>query len=88
MKLKNYELQVANGERQKAFLTQSHKEHKEMISELKVGDEIATSGGIYGKVLKVGKSYIKLKISENVDIKIQKTSIGKILPKNSLESIK
>ena len=64
------------------------KEHKEMISELKVGDEIATSGGIYGKVLKVGESYIKLKISENVDIKIQKTSIGKILPKNSLESIK
>jgi len=39
MKLKNYELQVANGERQKAFLTQSHKEHKEMIHLRKAGNQ-------------------------------------------------
>jgi len=63
------------------------KEHKEMISELKVGDEISTSGGIYGKVLKVGESYIQLRISETVEIKLQKNAVSKILPKNSLESI-
>jgi len=63
------------------------KEHKEMISELKVGDEISTSGGIYGKVLKVGESYIQLRISETVVIKLQKNAVSKILPKNSLESI-
>ena len=38
------------------------KEHKQMITELKVGDEVATSGGILGKVLKVGESFIQLKI--------------------------
>mgnify|MGYP002029594424 FL=1 len=64
------------------------KEHKQMITELKVGDEIATSGGILGKVLKVGESFIQLKISDNVEIKLQKTSVNKILPKNSLGSIK
>tara|TARA_B100001175_G_scaffold297897_1_gene288037 strand:+ start:109 stop:435 length:327 start_codon:yes stop_codon:yes gene_type:complete len=63
------------------------KEHKEMISELKVGDEISTSGGIYGKVLKVGESYIQLRISDTVEIKLQKNAVSKILPKNSLESI-
>ena len=64
------------------------KEHKQMITELKVGDEISTAGGLLGKIIKVGESYIQLKISDNVDIKLQKSSVNKILPKNSLESIK
>ena len=64
------------------------KEHKQMLTELKVGDEISTAGGLLGKIIKVGESYIQLKISDNVDIKLQKSSINKILPKNSLESIK
>ena len=64
------------------------KEHKQMLTELKVGDEISTAGGLLGKIIKVGESYIQLKISDNVDIKLQKSSVNKILPKNSLESIK
>ena len=64
------------------------KEHKQMLTELKVGDEISTAGGLLGKIIKVGVSYIQLKISDNVDIKLQKSSVNKILPKNSLESIK
>tara|TARA_B100001769_G_C21632859_1_gene353762 strand:+ start:172 stop:495 length:324 start_codon:yes stop_codon:yes gene_type:complete len=64
------------------------KEHKQMLTELKVGDEISTAGGMLGKIIKVGESYIQLKISDNVEIKLQKSSVNKILPKNSLESIK
>ena len=64
------------------------KEHKQMLTELKVGDEISTAGGLLGKIIKVSESYIQLKISDNVDIKLQKSSVNKILPKNSLESIK
>ena len=64
------------------------KEHKQMLTELKVGDEVSTAGGLLGKIIKVGESYIQLKISDNVDIKLQKSSVNKILPKNSLESIK
>ena len=64
------------------------KEHKQMLTELKVGDEISTAGGLLGKIIKVGESYIQVKISDNVDIKLQKSSVNKILPKNSLESIK
>ena len=64
------------------------KEHKQMLTELKVGDEISTAGCLLGKIIKVGESYIQLKISDNVDIKLQKSSVNKILPKNSLESIK
>ena len=64
------------------------KEHKQMITELKVGDEISTAGGVLGKIMKVGESYVQLKISDAVEIKLQKSSVNKILPKNSLESIK
>ena len=64
------------------------KEHKQMLTELKVGDEISTAGGLLGKIIKVGEAYIQLKISDNVDIKLQKSSVNKIHPKNSLESIK
>jgi preprotein translocase subunit YajC len=64
------------------------KEHKQMLTELKVGDEISTAGGLLGKIIKVGESYIQLRISDSVDIKLQKSSVNKILPKNSLESIK
>ena len=64
------------------------KEHKLMLEELKVGDEVSTIGGILGIILKIGESYIQLKISNDVVIKLQKSSVNKILPKNSLESIK
>ena len=64
------------------------KEHKQMVEDLKVGDEVSTIGGLLGVVLKIGESYIQLKISSDVVIKLQKSSVSKILPKNSLESIK
>ena len=64
------------------------KEHKKMLTQIKVGDEIATAGGILGKIIKVGESYVQIKISDNVEIKLQKSSISKILPKNSIGSIK
>tara|TARA_B100000029_G_scaffold455729_1_gene483199 strand:- start:406 stop:726 length:321 start_codon:yes stop_codon:yes gene_type:complete len=64
------------------------KEHKLMIDDLKVGDEISTSGGIYGKITKISETYIILKISSDVVITLEKNSVGKILPKKSLEHIK
>ena len=59
-----------------------------MLTQIKVGDEIATAGGILGKIIKDGESYVQIKISDNVEIKLQKSSISKILPKNSIGSIK
>ena len=64
------------------------KEHKKMVAALKVGDEIATSGGIYGKITKLTDSYAMLKISNNTEIKLQRNSINQILPKNTLDNIK
>ena len=64
------------------------KEHKKMVASLKVGDEIATSGGIYGKISKLTDTYAMLKIANNTEIKLQRNSINQILPKNTLDHLK
>ena len=52
------------------------KDHKLMVSALKRGDEIVTSGGIVGKIEKVyDDDKLDLVISENVTIKVIKSTI-------------
>ena len=47
------------------------KQHKEMLSNLKRGDKIITSGGIIGSINKVADNReLTIEISENVEIKI------------------
>ena len=56
------------------------KEHKAMVSALKRGDEVVTSGGIVGKVEKVYEDdKIDLAISENVSVKVVKSTVQSLL---------
>lgn len=61
------------------------KDHKKLLSSLSKGDEVVTSGGMLGKILKVGDNSIKVEIAEGVAIKVQKDSISSVLPKGSLK---
>ncbi len=54
------------------------KEHKEMVANLKRGDKVITSGGIYGLVEDVGQNTVTLKIGENVKVKFGKAYIAAI----------
>ena len=59
------------------------KEHKAMVAALKRGDEVITSGGIVGKIEKVhNDDKIDLIISENVTIKVIKSTIQSLLTKS------
>ena len=52
------------------------KEHKLMVSTLKRGDEIVTSGGIVGKVERVlGDDKVDILISENVTVQVVQSTI-------------
>jgi len=55
------------------------KKHQEMVENLKPGDRIITTGGIYGTIMGVQKDRIELKIAANTKIEITKGSIGVIL---------
>ena len=61
------------------------KDHQKLISSLSKGDEVVTSGGMMGKILKIGDNSIQVEISEGVAIKLQKNSISSVLPKGSLK---
>ena len=53
------------------------KKHKEMVEALKKGDKIVTTGGIIAEVVKNEESFIKAKIADNVEIKIDKAAIAR-----------
>ena len=62
------------------------KRHQEMVNQLKAGDKIITSGGIYGTVMGTHQDKIELKIAANVKIDIAKNAIAAILTPKKTES--
>ena len=58
------------------------KEHKLMVTALKRGDEVITSGGIVGKIERVlGDDKVDILISENVTIQVVQSTIQSLLSK-------
>jgi preprotein translocase subunit YajC len=55
------------------------KEHKKMVEELKKGDKIVTSGGIYGMVENAGANTLTVKIAEGTKVKIARSSVTTVL---------
>ena len=61
------------------------KEHRAMIDALAKGDEVATVGGVLGKVSKLGDSYVSLEIATGVEIQIQRSAVVQVLPTGSIK---
>lgn len=55
---------------------QAKQEREKMLSELQVGTEIVTVGGIYGKIISLDEETLQLKIAEGIEIKIARQAIG------------
>lgn len=53
------------------------KEHKEMISNLSKGDKVITNGGIICEVVKPEEDFIKVKLNDDVVVKVSKEYIAK-----------
>ena len=63
------------------------KEHQALVSSLSKGDEVVTIGGITGHVTKVEEGFVKIKVANNVELRMQKTSVNASLPKGTLKSL-
>jgi preprotein translocase subunit YajC len=61
------------------------KEHQSLLTSLKAGDEVITSGGLLGKISKVEENFIALQLAENIEVKVQKPAITSVLPKGTLK---
>lgn len=63
------------------------KEHKNLLGGLQKGDEVVTSGGIAGRIVKVADDFVVVEVSDNVELKFQKAAIAAALPKGTLKAI-
>ena len=61
------------------------KDHKNLLKELKKGDEVVTNGGVLGKINSVDESFATLEIAEGVVVKVQKQGINQKMPKGSAQ---
>lgn len=59
----------------------AQQERSEMLDSLKIGVEIVTVGGIYGKITELNEDFVKIQIAEGVEIKISRNAIGNLSAK-------
>ncbi|OFZ18647.1 MAG: preprotein translocase subunit YajC [Bdellovibrionales bacterium RBG_16_40_8] len=52
------------------------KAHQNFVAEMKRGDTVITSGGIYGRVEGITEKFVTLEISDGVNIRILKSQIA------------
>jgi preprotein translocase subunit YajC len=64
------------------------KEQKAMIDALQKGDEVVAAGGLVGKIVELNEHYATLEIAAGTEIKVQRGSVGLLLPKGTIKNIK
>ena len=63
------------------------KQHKEMVDGLRKGDEVVTSGGLFGRVRDTGKNFILIELAQGVEVKLQKSAVTSVLPKGTIQDL-
>jgi preprotein translocase subunit YajC len=67
------------------------KEHKNMVAALAKGDEVVTSGGLLGRVVKVNETYVTLELNregeKSVEVLAQKAAVATVLPKGTIKAL-
>lgn len=57
------------------------KEHKAMVEALRRGDQVVTSGGMIGKVVKVADNEVEVELAPNVKVRVVKNTISQVTSK-------
>jgi preprotein translocase subunit YajC len=55
------------------------KTHRQVLANLKKGDEVVTSGGLYGTITGITDTVVTLEIAEKVRIKVSRSSIAGVM---------
>ena len=61
------------------------KESKAMIDALAKGDEVVTTGGMLGRITKIGDSFLSVEIASGVEIQVQRGAVVQVLPKGTVK---
>ncbi|MBP7002421.1 preprotein translocase subunit YajC [Amaricoccus sp.] len=57
------------------------KDHRAMVDALRRGDQVVTSGGMIGKVVKVGDAELEVEVAPNVKVRVVRSTISQVLSK-------
>ncbi|HOV20171.1 preprotein translocase subunit YajC [Ottowia sp.] len=61
------------------------KEHRAMIDALAKGDEVATAGGMLGRVTALGEGTLTVQVAPGVEVQMQRSAVVQVLPKGTLK---
>ena len=56
------------------------KEAKAMIDALAKGDEVVISGGVIGKIAKLGDTFLSVEVASGVELQVQRSAVVQVLP--------
>ena len=62
------------------------KEHKNMLANLQKGDKIITNGGLIAEIVKPEEDFLKIKLNDNVEVKLSREFVAKKIEIESKES--
>jgi preprotein translocase subunit YajC len=63
------------------------KEHTKLVAALAKGDEVATSGGLVGRITDMGENFVQVEIADGVNIKVRRQAVEAVLPKGSIKEL-
>ncbi|GAA4359035.1 hypothetical protein GCM10023165_54660 [Variovorax defluvii] len=61
------------------------KEARAMLEALAKGDEVATAGGLLGKITQLGEQYLTVEIAKGVEVQLQRSAVVQVLPKGAIK---
>ncbi len=64
-----------------------NKEQKQMIAALSKNAEVVTQGGILGKVVDLDENFVKIEVSDNSYIQVQRHAISSMMPKGTYKAL-
>jgi preprotein translocase subunit YajC len=55
------------------------RETQEMLDNLKVGDEIVSTGGLYGRILKLADKVVFVEVAPKVQVRLERAAVGRVV---------
>jgi preprotein translocase subunit YajC len=58
---------------------QKVKEHRELVASLEVGDDVMTTGGIYGEVTAIDGEVLLLEVADGIELRLSREAIAELV---------
>jgi preprotein translocase subunit YajC len=64
------------------------KEHRAMVDALQKGEEVATAGGVIGRIVDLDDAMVTLEIASDTEVLVQRAAVTQLLPKGTIKNLK